>query len=352
MLRHCIYSLFVLAQTLLAKPPDLIDPCPVTAQPIVDRPETPPRVLNRVPPVFPMRAHDLKINLHSVLVELVVPVDGSICGIRIVNPGSFGFDENAVDALRTWTFAPALHSGRAVPSRLQVEVKFNRLEFKPRAIREIRKEASFNTLTPKLVNGSEQERRRAMEALKQMSDEAYPPANALYGMALLEGKGVAQDFAQGLKRIQRAREKRSPLGDFAYGHALEFGFGIPPDRPKAFEHYRRAAEASVSPVPAAQLRLATAHLSGDTVKQDRSAAIHLFRKCAASGVKACAFNLALTLSKPEATETERTEALAWALILEDTQHPRSEELLKTLDGPLRPAATALKPQLFPQRYKP
>lgn len=351
MLRRCIYSFLTLAQALLGNPTAPTDPCPAATGSIVDRPETAGRILNRVPPVFPTRAQDLKINLHSVLVDLVVPVDGSICDIRIVNPGSFGFDENAVDALRTWTFAPALHSGRAIPSRLRVEVKFNRLEFKPLRIREIRKEASFNTLTPKLVNGSEQERRRAMAALKQMSDEAYPPADALYGMALLEGKGVAQDLAQGLKRIQRAREKRSPLGDFAYGHALEFGFGVPPDRPKAFECYRRAAEAPVSPVPAAQRRLATAHLGGDTVEQDRSAAIHLFRKCAASGVKACAFNLALTLSQPEATEAERTEALAWALILEDAQHPRSDELLKTLDGTLRPAATALKPQLFPQRYK-
>jgi hypothetical protein len=352
MLRHCIYSLLILAQTLLANPPALMNPCPAATGPLVDRPETAARVLNRVPPVFPQRAHDLKINLHSVLLEFIVPVDNAICDIRIVNPGTFGFDENAVDALSTWTFAPAIHSGRAVPSRLQVEVKFNRLEFKPLGIREIRKEASFNALTPKLVNGSEPERRRAMQALKEMSDEAYPPADALYGMALLEGKGVAQNPEQGLKRIQRAREKRSPLGDFAYGHALEFGFGVPPDRPKAFEHYRRAAEAPVSPVPAAQLRLAAAHLSGDTVNQDRSAATQLFRKCAAAGVKACAFNLAQSLSQPGATEADRTEALAWALILEDAQHPRSDELLKTLDGPLRPTATALKPQLFPQRYKP
>lgn len=352
MLRQCIYPILILAQTLSAKSPPLIDPCPFTVLQVVERPETSVRVLKQVPPVFPTRAHDLKINLHSVVVEFVVPLDGPICGIRIVNPTAFDFDENAIDVLRTWTFAPALQSGRAVTARLQVEVKFNRLEFKPRAIREIRKEAKFNALAPKLVHGSEPERQRALRALKQMSDEAYPHADALYGMALLEGKGVTQNFEQGLKRIRRAREKQSPLGDFAYGHALEFGYGIPVDRAAAFAHYRRAAEAAVSPVPAAQLRLATAHLSGDIVAEDRPAAIQLFRKCAASGVKACAFNLALVLSQPATSEAERTEALAWALILEDTQHPRAPELLKDLDGPLRPAATALKPQLFPQRYKP
>jgi outer membrane biosynthesis protein TonB len=58
------------------------------------------------------------------LYHVVVGADGKPAEIAVARPIGFGLDENAVDAIRKATFAPALKDGRPVPVLLDLVVQF------------------------------------------------------------------------------------------------------------------------------------------------------------------------------------------------------------------------------------
>ncbi len=51
-------------------------------------------------------------------------IDGHTHDIRVVKPLAYGLSEQAVKALRDWTFEPGLKDGKPVPVVLQVEMDF------------------------------------------------------------------------------------------------------------------------------------------------------------------------------------------------------------------------------------
>ena len=55
---------------------------------------------------------------------LIVGVDGRVHDIEIARAIGMGLDEQAVRAVQTWTFNPALRNGEAVPVQINVEVNF------------------------------------------------------------------------------------------------------------------------------------------------------------------------------------------------------------------------------------
>jgi len=52
----------------------------------------------------------------KVIVEADISDQGAVVSARVLNPGS-PFDSGVLDALRKWTFRPAVHAGRSVASR-------------------------------------------------------------------------------------------------------------------------------------------------------------------------------------------------------------------------------------------
>lgn len=97
------------------------DPRPARAPVAPDREATP---ITRIEPDYPVEAYRLREE-GTVLVAATVGADGRPAGVQVVRrSGSRELDQAAVDAVRQWTFEPAIRSGRAVTAEVQVPVTF------------------------------------------------------------------------------------------------------------------------------------------------------------------------------------------------------------------------------------
>jgi protein TonB len=74
----------------------------------------PPKVLYRIDPKYP----ELALSVHrqgAVVVEAEIATDGSLRSARVVSsPLGFGLEQSALDAIRSWRFAPARYGDRPV----------------------------------------------------------------------------------------------------------------------------------------------------------------------------------------------------------------------------------------------
>ena len=88
-----------------------------------DRPV--PAVLFEQKPVYAEAAMNARIE-GSVELECLVGTDGVPREIRVVRSLDtvHGLDQNAIDALREWRFAPARVDGKDVPARVTIEMTF------------------------------------------------------------------------------------------------------------------------------------------------------------------------------------------------------------------------------------
>jgi TonB family protein len=79
-----------------------------------------------VPPVYPATAKWLGVKGHVTL-AIDVRADGSVANrprVVAVHPAGRGFEEAAINAVRTWRFKPAIRGGRPVASSLRIDVDF------------------------------------------------------------------------------------------------------------------------------------------------------------------------------------------------------------------------------------
>jgi protein TonB len=89
-------------------------------------PETLAERITYVPPVYPRTARWLRTAGHVTL-AIVVKADGTVAKTPRVlaeNPPGQGFAQAAVEAVRSWTFSPALRKGHPVKSTVTVDIEF------------------------------------------------------------------------------------------------------------------------------------------------------------------------------------------------------------------------------------
>ena len=86
-----------------------------------------PSILFRVEPVYTEEARQARFS-GTVLVQLVVDVDGRAKNFKILKSAGMGLDENAIEAIKQWRFTPGRKNGRAVPVWAQIAANFNMLE--------------------------------------------------------------------------------------------------------------------------------------------------------------------------------------------------------------------------------
>ncbi|MGO8733289.1 MAG: energy transducer TonB, partial [Terriglobia bacterium] len=60
----------------------------------------------------------------TVVLWIIVGVDGAVTDAKVIKPFDKGLDANAVQTVKTWKFEPAMKAGKPVPCRLMVEVSF------------------------------------------------------------------------------------------------------------------------------------------------------------------------------------------------------------------------------------
>jgi len=82
-----------------------------------------PKVLTRTAPRIPELALKLRA-AGDVLLSLIVQADRSIRDIQVVRSVGYGMDEEAVETVKKWRFAPGTKDGFPVDVRIRVEVGF------------------------------------------------------------------------------------------------------------------------------------------------------------------------------------------------------------------------------------
>lgn len=98
------------------------------AQEVVDGKDpgvTKPKVISEVRPQYTPEALKARIE-GTILLTLVVRTDGTPDDIEITQSldTEYGLDQQAIDALGQWRFEPGLKDGKAVPVRVEIEVRF------------------------------------------------------------------------------------------------------------------------------------------------------------------------------------------------------------------------------------
>ena len=60
----------------------------------------------------------------TVVLQIIIGVDGAVTNVKVVKEFDKGLTENAVDTVKTWKFKPAMKDGKPVPCKVSVEVGF------------------------------------------------------------------------------------------------------------------------------------------------------------------------------------------------------------------------------------
>jgi bla regulator protein blaR1 len=82
-----------------------------------------PKILSRVEPIYPEEARKARI-AGLVILEARIDETGVVRDVQILKNMPLGLGEAAVEAVRQWTFAPAVRDGKAVPVIFNVTMNF------------------------------------------------------------------------------------------------------------------------------------------------------------------------------------------------------------------------------------
>ena len=86
--------------------------------------DQPPRIVSRVPPVYPYSAKRRGVT-GEVVARFLVDIRGRISRINILRAKPKGiFEESVRRAVAKWRFRPGVHQGRAVPTWVVVPITF------------------------------------------------------------------------------------------------------------------------------------------------------------------------------------------------------------------------------------
>jgi TonB family protein len=83
-----------------------------------------PSVIHRAEPEYTKAALDTKLQ-GTVILSLVVGVDGVPSQITVVQGLGMGLDKKAVKCLKRWRFKPATNHGEPIPMKVKFDVNFH-----------------------------------------------------------------------------------------------------------------------------------------------------------------------------------------------------------------------------------
>jgi len=61
----------------------------------------------------------------TVVLAVALNATGTVDAVRVAHPLEPSLDQNAIDAVRAWTFTPATKDGKPVPVQFEVTVRFD-----------------------------------------------------------------------------------------------------------------------------------------------------------------------------------------------------------------------------------
>src|SRR5579862_2153298 len=88
---------------------------------------SPPGIAHKVEPQYSEEASKAGL-VGKVLLQVVVGTDGKPRDIKVIRSLGLGLDENAIEGVGAWEFAPGNKDGQPVNVRVRIEVNFAQLE--------------------------------------------------------------------------------------------------------------------------------------------------------------------------------------------------------------------------------
>ncbi len=87
--------------------------------------EVQPQVINKVAPAYPELARKAQVE-GTVYLDLLVDKEGKVRDIKILKPSgsNVGFEEAAIEAVKKWSFSPAIQNGKPIAVWMTLPVKF------------------------------------------------------------------------------------------------------------------------------------------------------------------------------------------------------------------------------------
>jgi TonB family protein len=85
--------------------------------------QTPPKVVSKVEPNYTDDALNAKIQ-GPVILSLLIDAQGRPKNIHVTKSLNKGLDQQAVDAIEQWHFAPGIKDGKPVRAAATIEVNF------------------------------------------------------------------------------------------------------------------------------------------------------------------------------------------------------------------------------------
>lgn len=165
----------------------------------------------------------------------------------------------------------------------------------------------------------------AAEWFKKGAEKGGPRSQVNYARALIGGRGVPLDEAEGLKWLDKALVQDVPEAHFMKGDFYYRGeYGHPQDYVKAREYLEKAAAAGHAP---AENMLGTIYEQGLGVPVDLDLAIHWFRKAAEQGDPKGMSNLGQHLGPDGPDASKHVEALMWLLLAARANEPMARQIL-------------------------
>ncbi len=294
-----------------------------------------PKILHRVEPRYTREARVMGVQ-GTALLEVLVDEQGNPADISVLSPIGFGLDRRAVEAVRQWTFRPAMREGKPVPATLTVDVKFRifRRRFDPSADD---RRNQFN-LAVEAVHREHQSGEPVhldtVEAIRKLAAQKYPPAMYLYGKLLEAGDGVEQDRGRAFRLVIEAARANYPSAMFDAGRMMMEGRRLPKDPEKGLELVRSAA---ILGNRRAEFFLGVSYLNGDELPRDAGRANQNFRLCAAAGETPCQVQLAkLLLQNSPCEERDYLQAIAWLELAAEERNDEAKLILAQRRAPLSP----------------
>jgi TonB family protein len=275
---------------------------------------SPPRIIYKAEPEYSPLARADRVQ-GTVVFSIVVDEHGNPKDLELVSPLGYGLDEKAEEAIRRWRFEPAMKDGRPVPVKavIQINFRFPRIWFDTKAEE---RRTSFNLALKNLQDGSPTITKRAVETIQDLAAQKFPAAMYSAGRWEMNGDNeIAKDETDGWRLIQEAAGKNygPAMYDVAI-RALRAG-GDPSDLEKQRQTIRDAA---VLGSVQAQFYLGEVYEGGVAVPADTARAARYFRLCATKGEPLCRFRLGrLLLAKPDRSEDEYVQGLAWLQLAAD-----------------------------------
>lgn len=148
----------------------------------------------------------------------------------------------------------------------------------------------------------------ALASLYRKAEAGDSLAMVELGMDFVYGRGLPQDYRQGVSWLHKAASAGDAKGMNNLGVMYAKGYGVPLDSRQAATWYHKAADAGYAP---AMANLGSMYEKGDGVPKDSQQAIHWYQKAAQEGSTSAMYDLGAMYETGEGVGKDRQLAVAW-----------------------------------------